>query len=149
MLGSVDDHPVRVLVLPDPTWTERDVVIRAIEQSGYGVFDITAPMDSKVVCAAIINAPLTPPLVVVAHGDACQLLPAVALSLRTQHRATSAYVLIDPDAPPSTDTWPESPVFVVSAAETNGRSLRGWSVVSAPDGIADGVRRVIDQLVSS
>lgn len=147
MPRPADDSPVRVLVLPDPSWDEREDVIVAIEHGGHRVFDVSTPMDSKIMCAAIINASLTPPLVVVAHGDACQLLPALALSLRTQHRATTAYVLIDPDAPPSTDTWPEAPVFVVSGSEPNGRSLRGWDVVSAPDGIAAGVSRVIDQLV--
>ena len=146
MLRPGDASPPQVLVLPDPSWAEREAVIHAIETGGQPVFDIATPMDSKFVCAAIINAALTPPLVVVAHGDACQLLPSVALSLRTQHRATSAYVLVDPDAPPSTDTWPEAPVFIVSAAEPDGRSLRGWTVVSAMDGIADGVARVIDQL---
>lgn len=147
MPRPADDSPVRVLVLPDPSWDEREDVLVAIEQGGHRVLDISTPMDSKFVCAAIINASLTPPLVVIAHGDACRLLPSVALSLRTQHRATSAYVLVDPDAPPSTDTWPEAPVFVVSRSEPNGRSLRGWDVVSATDGIAAGVSRVIDRLV--
>lgn len=135
-------------MLPDPSWVERDAVIAAIERGGNRLFDASTPMDSKAVCAAIIAAHLNPPLIVVAHGDACQLLPAVALSLRTQHRGTSAYVLVEPDAPPSTDTWPEAPVFVVSASEPDGRSLRGWSVVSASDGISEGVARVIDQLIS-
>lgn len=121
----------------------------AIEQRGHRVLDIATAMESKVVCAAIISARPTPPLIVIASGEACRLLPAVALSLRTQHLHTSAYVLVDPDAPPSTDTWPEAPVFVVSASESDGRSLRGWSIVSAPSGIAEGISRVVSQLLET
>ena len=123
-------------------------MITAIERRGNRVLDVRTSVDSKVVCTVIISSHVAPPLIIVAHGDACRLLPAVALSLRTQHRATAAYVLVDPDAPPSTDTWPEAPVFVVSASEDDGRSLRGWNVVAAPGGIADGVARVVEQLVN-
>jgi hypothetical protein len=106
-------------------------------------------MEAKAVCAALIGADVTPPLVVVAHGDACQLLPAVALSLRTQHRDTAGYVLVDPDAPPSTDTWPEAPVTVVSTTQEDGTSLRGWQVVSGEGNVADAVGRVVTQILLS
>lgn len=104
-------------------------------------------MESKAVCAALVSAELAPPLLVVAHGDACLLLPAVALSLRTQHRDTAGYVLVDPDAPQSTDIWPEAPVFVVSTSDNAGTSLRGWEIVSAPGGIPDGVVEVAARIL--
>lgn len=145
MFGSTDGPTARVIVLPDDSWAERGRVIASIEKAGLAVLDIASPLESKAVCAAIINAQVTPPLVVVAHGDACHVLPAVALSLRTQHRDTGGYVLVDPDAPPSTDTWPEAPVTVVSTTQEDGTSLRGWPIVSAAGDLAGSVARVVAQ----
>lgn len=133
-------------MLPDASWVGRDEVVTAIERVGPGVLNIAAPLESKAVCAAIISAQVNPPLIVVAHGDACHVLPALALSLRTQHRDTAGYVLVDPDAPPSTDTWPEAPVTVVSTTQEDGRSLRGWPIVSAAGDVAGAVARVVAQL---
>jgi hypothetical protein len=138
-----------VVVLPDPLWADRSSVVMSVENAGLGVVDVAAPMEAKAVCAALIGADVTPPLVVVAHGDACQLLPAVALSLRTQHRDTAGYVLVDPDAPPSTDTWPEAPVTVVSTTQEDGTSLRGWQVVSGEGNVANAVARVVTQILLS
>jgi hypothetical protein len=85
-------------------------------------------------CAAINLMSPAPPLVVVAHGSLAMLLPAIALSQRTAHRRVGAYVLIDPDLPPVTDSWPDAPVTVVTddtsgAASLQGR-LRGWQVLT-------------------
>jgi len=146
---SVIDATVRVIVLPDPHWLNRDDVIASMELAGLGALDVDAPMESKSVCAALLGADISPPLVVVAHGEACQLLPAVALSLRTQHRDTAGYVLVDPDAPPSTDIWPESPVTVVSDTQADGTSLRGWQVVCATDGIPAGVAREVRRFLNA
>jgi hypothetical protein len=91
--------------------------------------DVTAPPEAPHVCATLVGATLVPPLVIVAHGTSCLLLPAVALSLRTQHLDTCGYVLVDPDAPPSTEVWPEAPVVVVSTdPDAAPMSLRGWPV---------------------
>lgn len=146
MPTSNDDAWPRVIVLPDASWADRDEVVMAIERTGLAALDIATPLESKAVCAAIIGAQVNPPLIVVAHGDACHVLPAVALSLRTQHRDTTAYVLVDPDAPPSTDTWPEAPVTVVSTTQEDGKSLRGWTIVSAADDLAGRVARVVAQV---
>lgn len=119
----------QVAVLPDPSWVGRSETIGAIRTLGLRALDVDTAMESKAICAALISAQLAPPVVVVARGNACLMLPAVALSLRTQHKDTSGYVLVDPDAPPATDTWPESPVLVVSSTEATGTSLRGWTIV--------------------
>jgi hypothetical protein len=68
--------------------------------------------------------------VIVAYGSSCALLPAVALAQRTAHRRVSAYVLVDPHPPASTDTWPDAPVTVVTEDAQTARvsTLRGWSV---------------------
>ncbi len=147
MRESASEDPVRIIVLPATDWVDRNDVIATIEDHGRRVLDVVAPVESKAVCAALIDADVTPPLVVIAHGDACLLLPAVALSLRTQHRDTAGYILIDPDAPPSTDTWPEAPVTVVSTHDEDGTSLRGWRIVSAASGLAATVARVAAGIV--
>ena len=137
----------QVAVLPDPSWRDRSEAIDAICSVGLRVLDVDAAMESKVICAGLMGAQLAPPVVVVASGAACLMLPAVALSLRTQHKDTSGYVLVDPDAPPATDTWPESPVLVVSSTEAAGPSLRGWSVVRSEDDEADLVARSVGELL--
>lgn len=147
MRESTGERPVRIIVLPDAEWVDRSDVITTIEDHGHRILDVSAPMESKAVCAALIDADVAPPLVVIAHGDACRILPAVALSLRTQHRDTAGYVLVDPDAPPSTDTWPEAPVTVVSTYDEDGTSLRGWQVVSAASGLAATVAQVASRIV--
>lgn len=139
--------PARVVVLPDPDWIDRSAVISGLVSANMPVLDLDAPVDSRVICAGLISADVAPPLVIVAHGAACLVLPAVALSLRTQHRDTAGYVLVNPDAPPSTDVWPESPVFVVSDTEESGRSLRGWDVVHSAAGVPAGVANVVAELL--
>lgn len=147
--GRMSGSALRVLVLPDQLWAERDASIQAIAEAGLGVLNIPEPREAKAVCASIVAAELAPPLVIVAFGESCQLLPAVALSLRTQHRSTVGYVLIDPDAPPSSDTWPEAPVVVVSTTEQAGVSLRGWEVVAASTSLPSTVAEVVLRLLSS
>jgi hypothetical protein len=141
VFGSTDGPAARVILLPDESWTERGQVVASIERAGLVVLDMGSPLESKAVCAAIITSQLAPPLVIVAHGDACLVLPAIALSLRTQHRSTAGYVLVDPDAPPSTDTWPEAPVMVVSTTQEGGTSLRGWPIIASDGDVAGAVTR--------
>jgi hypothetical protein len=140
--------PARTIVLPDPSWSDRRDVINALQESGRSVVDLNSPIESKAICAAIIGADVWPPVVIVAHGETCACLPAVALSLRTQHRDTAGYVLIDPDAPASTDTWPEAPVIAVSTTEPEGTSLRGWPILSAwndvPAAVVNAVSTLLD-----
>jgi len=137
----------QVVVLPDPSWRDRSTVIDAISAAGLCVLNVDTAMESKVICAGLMGVQLAPPVVVVARGAACLMLPAVALSLRTQHKDTGGYVLVDPDAPPATDIWPESPVLVVSSTEATGTSLRGWSVVRSEDNEAGLVARSVGELL--
>lgn len=118
-------------MLPDPVWPERAQILADLT-STTTVLDVTTAADARQICAALVSADLTAPIVVVAHAHTCQLLPAVALSLRTQHLDTCGYVLVDPDAPPATDIWPESPVTAISTdADAANISLRGWPVERA------------------
>jgi len=136
----------QVVVLPDPSWRERSIAIDAICAAGLRVLNVDTAMESKMICAGLMGAQLAPPVVVVARGEACLMLPAVALSLRTQHKDTSGYVLIDPDAPPASDTWPESPVLVLSSTEATGTSLRGWPVLRSDANATEQLVRLIGQL---
>ena len=137
----------QVAVLPDPSWVGRSETMGAIRTLGLRALDVDTAMESKAICAALMSAQFTPPVVVVARSDACLMLPAVALSLRTQHKDTSGYVLVDPDAPPATDTWPESPVSVVSSTEATGTSLRGWPVVRSENDEAALIVRSVGDLL--
>ena len=137
----------QVVVLPDASWFERRATIDALTEHGFAVLDLDTTVEAKAICAALLRASLLPPIVVIARGDACLTLPAVALSLRTQHRDTCGYVLVDPDAPPATDTWPESPVSVVSSTEATGTSLRGWSVVRSEGNVPELVSRMVDEFL--
>jgi hypothetical protein len=55
-----------------------------------------------------------------------------------------AYVLVDPDAPAGSDTWPDAPVYVVSTDQqiTRMSTLRGWSVVD--DDVIGAITRVVE-----
>ena len=135
-----------IIVLPDPTWADRSAAIHELANNGLCVLDVDAPLDSKSICATLLSADLKPPIIVIAHGDSCLVLPAIALSLRTQHRHTSGYVLINPDAPPASDTWPESPVLVLSSTEATGTSLRGWPVLRSEAHATEQLVGLVSQL---
>lgn len=83
-------------------------------------------------CAAINGATPVPPLVIAATGAAALTLPAVARSQAAQHRRTEEYVLLDPDLPAVTDTWPDARVTVVCDADSDASiqaRLRGWDLL--------------------
>lgn len=87
-------------------------------------------------CAAINEVAPASPVVIVAVGRAALTLPAVARSQRAMHRLVLEYVLLDPDLPPVSDTWPDARVTVAcdvdSEASLQAR-LRGWDVLSVED----------------
>ena len=156
-----------VIVLPEASWTGRNDLIRtlrtafdesdapdlqlvdlAIAENGVAdqdVADLHAPIHAQRLCAALMSVHCPEPVTFVAHGPTCLALPAVALSMRSQHRRVRSYVLIDPHLPASSDTWPDCPVSVVYASSTDASSvvrLSGWEwVVSQQPG--DEVLRIL------
>lgn len=83
------------------------------------------------VCLGINAADPPSPLVVVAAESAARLLPAVARAQHSAHRRVNAYLLVDPDLPAVSDTWPDAPVAVLSGDDwiaTQVR-LRGWELL--------------------
>ena len=161
-----------VIVLPEESWNERNDLIRtlrtafdepespdlqlvdlAIAKNGgadhdvahQNVADLHAPIYAQRLCAALMSVHCPEPVTFVAYGPTCLALPAIALSMRSQHRRVRSYVLIDPHLPASSDTWPDCPVSVVYADSEDVSSavrLSGWEwVVSQQPG--DEVLRIL------
>ena len=156
-----------VIVLPEASWRGRSDLIRtlrtafdesdasdlqlvdlAIAKNGdtdQDVADLHAPIYAQRLCAALMNVHCPEPVTFVAYGPTCLALPAIALSMRSQHRRVRSYVLIDPHLPASSDTWPDCPVSVVYADSEDVSSvvrLSGWEwVVSQQPG--DEVLRIL------
>ena len=162
-----------VIVLPEASWTGRNDLIRtlrtafdesdapdlqlvdlAIAKNGgadqdvahQDVADLHAPIYAQRLCAALVSVHCLEPVTFVAYGPTCLALPAIALSMRSQHRRVRSYVLINPDLPASSDTWPDCPVSVVYADSEEVSSvvrLSGWEwVVSQRPG--DEVLRILN-----
>ena len=96
------------------------------------VADLHAPIYAQRLCAALMSVHCPEPVTFVAYGLTCLSLPAIALSMRSQHRRVRSYVLIDPHLPASSDTWPDCPVSVVYADSEDVPSavrLSGWEWV--------------------
>ena len=65
------------------------------------------------------------------------MLPSVALAQRAAGRRVAEYVMVDPDIPMVTDSWPDAPVVLYvsdphSPASRQAR-LRGWTVHALGD----------------
>lgn len=143
-----------VIVLPEASWRGRSDLIRtlrtafdesespdlqlvdlAIAESGgadQNVAHLHAPIYAQRLCAALMSVHCPEPVTFVAYGPTCLALPAIALSMRSQHRRVRSYVLIDPHLPASSDTWPDCPVSVVYADSEDVSSvvrLFGWEWV--------------------
>ena len=143
-----------VIVLPEESWNGRNDLIRtlrtafnesdapdlqlvdlAIAKNGgadHDVADLHAPIYAQRLCAALMSVHCPEPVTFVAYGPTCLALPAIALSMRSQHRRVRSYVLIDPHLPASSDTWPDCPVSVVYEDSEDVSSvvrLSGWERV--------------------
>ena len=161
-----------VIVLPEESWNGRNDLIRTLrtafnesdapdlqlvdlamaENGGAdqdvahrNVADLHAPIYAQRLCAALMSVHCPEPVTFVAYGPTCLALPAIALSMRSQHRQVRSYVLINPHLPASSDTWPDCPVSVVYADSEDVSSavrLSGWEwVVSQQPG--DEVLRIL------
>jgi len=87
-------------------------------------------------CAAINEVAPRPPLVIAATGRAALCLPAVARSQGAQHRRTEEYLLLDPELPSVSDSWPDARVTVVCDADSEASiqaRLRGWDLLELED----------------
>lgn len=86
-----------------------------------------APLAARL-CAEITRVSPEPPLVIVAVGAHASLLPSVSLAQRAARRRVLAYVLVDPEYPEVSDTWPDARTYVLGSPAFGLRTaeLRGW-----------------------
>src|SRR5690242_10902630 len=63
---------------------------------------------------AIGAAAAQPPLVLIGHGPAGPLIPAVAAAQRAAHRLVGGYVFIDAGLPTPAGDWPDAPCGYLS-----------------------------------
>ena len=130
-----------VVVLPDTEWAGRADVLAGVT----GGVDVQGASATQM-CADLLRVQPESPLVVVAHGSACAVLPAIALAQRAAHRRVDAYVVVEPHAPASTDTWPDAPVLAVTNDDHTARlaALRGWTTTN--DDAVTAILRVVDEM---
>ena len=137
-----------LVVLPDPGSVLRADLVAALLATSTPILDLAgiatgpAPLASSI-CAAIREARVAHPLLIVATGAGLPLLPAVARAQRAAHHLICGYVLLDVDAhaleaDPTGESWPDAPVTLIEstvliatddadAVQTHAR-LRGWTV---------------------
>jgi pimeloyl-ACP methyl ester carboxylesterase len=101
-----------------------------------------------------------PPLLLIAHGGAGPLLPAVAAAQRAAHRPVGGYLFMDAELPiPSRDPgtaedWPDAPCGYLRISERHEDSariaeLRGWPVLRYDGtGLAEALRTLIDTVTA-
>ncbi|MCW2901306.1 MAG: hypothetical protein JWO67_3571 [Streptosporangiaceae bacterium] len=95
------------------------------------------------------------PLVLVAHGAAGPLLPAIAAAQRAAHRRVAGYLFIDAELPAAgAQDWPDAPCGYLHTSSEHDREarqarLRDWPVVArgpgdpGAEGTAEAVRELI------
>ena len=141
------DRPGSVVVLPDATWTDRRTVISSLTDAlpEREVVDLAGSPDPQRICSALMESTAPDPVTFISHGPTCMFLPAVALSMRTQHRTVRSYVLIDPHLPAQSEGWPDCPVSVIYTEARRMSSsvrLRGWDWEIASDS-TDAILRLL------
>ncbi len=99
-----------------------------------------------VICNEISGLDPVSPLLIVTNAQDASILPGIALAQRAAHRRIAGTVLVEPEKVSTSESWPESPVFVTisdSAPDRVAAALRGWNVLAAKT-IADQARAIIN-----
>lgn len=74
------------------------------------------------------------PALLVAHGQAGRMLPALGFARRAARRKVAGYVLVDAEFPRAgLEDWPDAPVTYVGHEAAEKAKLRGWDVESPSD----------------
>jgi hypothetical protein len=99
---------------------------------------------------AISAAAAQPPLVLIGHGPAGPLVPAVAAAQRAAHRLVGGYVFIDTELPTPAGDWPDAPCGYLSTQSADERlrraAIRGWNVAETK---ADDLPRAVQLMIAS
>jgi hypothetical protein len=133
----------------DPTALAAELVGRGVDSYIPELPDIAADTPATLADARRVayiaiwlnQRSVPPPTVVVAHGSAARLLPAMALAQRSAARLITGYVIVDAPAPSPAMEWPDAPVWWVSTAQATeevragatGAGLRGFEVVATDE----------------
>lgn len=130
-------HGVNVLVMPDAPIVEADDYRTATAQwVAHNAITLTAAQPAK-------------PLMLVAAGNAGQLLAALGFSQKASRRPVASYVVVDGSIPkPGATDWPDAPVtYLIHGSDPSNEharqaELRGWTVEKSED-VAASIRTIL------
>jgi len=91
------------------------------------------------------------PLVLVAHGLAGPLMPALGGAQRAAHRLVGGYVFVDAELPVPAGDWPDAPCGYLATSQGDPRldaaRLRAWRTAETGEGgLAHALRELIGVL---
>lgn len=92
------------------------------------VVQIHMDTDPARTCQRISQSTSAKNLVIIATGNGCNQLPAIALAQRSSGKNILSYQLLQPVLPAFTDSWPQAPVtayFPVGSTIPKEITLRG------------------------
>lgn len=98
--------------------------------------EIHVDPDPARTCQRIATSTSAKNLIIIATGNACNQLPAVALAQRASGKTILRYELVEPALPQFTESWPQAPITAYfSAGSTIPRdlTLRGISIEKFED----------------
>ncbi len=98
--------------------------------------EIQVEADPARTCQKIAQATTWANLIIIATGEACNQLPAIAVAQRANGKKIVSYQLIEPSLPTFTDSWPQAPVtayFPTGSTIPRDVTLRGIDVAEFPD----------------
>jgi hypothetical protein len=101
-----------------------------------GYTEIHLEPDPARTCQKIATSTFAKTLIIIATGNACSQLPAVALARRASGKTILRYELVEPNLPRFTDSWPQSPItayFSVGSTIPRDLTLRGINVAEFED----------------
>lgn len=102
------------------------------------------------ICNEISALDPVSPLLIVTNAKDASILPGIALAQRAAHRRIAGTVLVEPEKVSTSESWPESPVFVTfsdSAPDRVAAALRGWGLLSAKS-VAEKARAIVNVATS-
>ncbi len=98
--------------------------------------EIWVEADPARTCQKIAQATTWVNLIIIATGEACNQLPAIALAQRASSKKIMSYQLIEPSLPAFTERWPQAPItayFPTGSTIPKDVTLRGIDVAEFPD----------------
>jgi len=98
--------------------------------------EIHVDPDPARTCQRIATSTSAKNLIIIATGNACNQLSAVALAQRASGKTILRYELVEPALPQFTESWPQAPIaayFPAGSTIPRNLILRGINVVEFED----------------